>query len=369
MSRFIQLHLLTSYPPANLNRDDLGRPKTAMMGGKERLRISSQCLKRHWRTSDVFQGALAGHIGTRTKEMGPRILEALLAADFKDKDAEKATKAIIAKFGEAEGAAKKFQHKQLVHYSPEEREAVDTLVGLLITEQRQPIDAELDLLRKDHQAVDIAMFGRMLAKNVAYNTEAAVQVAHAITVHEVAIEDDFFSALDDANDSRVDFFAAASHLSAHEPEDAGAGHLGETEFGAGLFYQYLCIDAEQLVKNLGDSGLARKAARALTEAAATVAPSGKQNSFGSRAYASYLLAEAGNRQPRSLSVAFLKPVRESDLLDEAIKVLEDTRARIDAAYGSSTDGQPAIMNVHAGEGTLQDVLDFVANHIPETDHA
>ena len=75
MSRFIQLHLLTAYPPANLNRDDQGSPKTAKMGGYDRLRVSSQCLKRTWRTSDIFKHAMADHIGTRTKEMGLKIYE------------------------------------------------------------------------------------------------------------------------------------------------------------------------------------------------------------------------------------------------------------------------------------------------------
>jgi CRISPR system Cascade subunit CasC len=46
MDKFIQLHILTSFPPANLNRDDLGRPKTAKMGGVDRIRVSSQSLKR-----------------------------------------------------------------------------------------------------------------------------------------------------------------------------------------------------------------------------------------------------------------------------------------------------------------------------------
>ena len=77
MNRFLQLHILTSYPPANLNRDDLGRPKTAMLGGSNRLRVSSQCLKRTWRTSDVFQDALSGGLGIRTKEMGKFIYASL----------------------------------------------------------------------------------------------------------------------------------------------------------------------------------------------------------------------------------------------------------------------------------------------------
>ena len=93
MSRFIQLHLLTSYPPSNLNRDDLGRPKTAMMGGEPRLRISSQSLKRAWRTSDIFKTALENHIGTRTKKMGREIFERLKAKGVKEEDAKAMGKA------------------------------------------------------------------------------------------------------------------------------------------------------------------------------------------------------------------------------------------------------------------------------------
>ena len=88
MSTFIQLHLLTSYPPANLNRDDLGRPKTAVMGGVQRLRVSSQSLKRAWRTSDVFEEALKGHVGIRTKEMGVKIFNQLKGAGVSDKKAK-----------------------------------------------------------------------------------------------------------------------------------------------------------------------------------------------------------------------------------------------------------------------------------------
>ncbi len=87
MCRFIQLHLLTSYPPSNLNRDDLGRPKTARMGGFERLRISSQSLKRAWRKSELFESALAGHIGIRTKLMGKEVFEVLLQNGITEKKA------------------------------------------------------------------------------------------------------------------------------------------------------------------------------------------------------------------------------------------------------------------------------------------
>ena len=53
MNRFLQLHLLTFFPPANLNRDDTGRPKTAVVGGTTRLRLSSQALKRAWRSPSL----------------------------------------------------------------------------------------------------------------------------------------------------------------------------------------------------------------------------------------------------------------------------------------------------------------------------
>ncbi len=275
MSTFIQLHLLTSYPPANLNRDDLGRPKTAVMGGVQRLRVSSQSLKRAWRTSELFKRALDGHIGIRTKEMGSSVvLRRLTEADIPEYDAKNWAQSIAERFGKLKGKGGEIE--QLAHFSPTEVEAVNALTSTLIAERRAPRDDELNaLLRAHHTAADIAMFGRMLAASPSFNTEAATQVAHAVTVHKVAVEDDYFTAVDDLNLGE---------------EDMGAGHIGETEFAAGLFYLYVCVDRDLLLKNLGgDEILTTTTLRALTEAAATVAPTGKQNSFASRAYASYLL--------------------------------------------------------------------------------
>ncbi|MEW6489316.1 MAG: type I-E CRISPR-associated protein Cas7/Cse4/CasC [Thermodesulfobacteriota bacterium] len=350
MSTFIQLHLLTSYPPANLNRDDLGRPKTAVMGGVQRLRVSSQSLKRAWRTSDLFQGALDGHVGTRTKEMGVGVLDRLTAAGIPEGDAKKWAQAIAGRFGKLKAAGEEIE--QLAHFSPAEVSAVETLTTTLIAERRAPRDDELNgLLQAAHTASDIALFGRMLAAAPAKNTEAAAQVAHAITVHKVAVEDDYFTAVDDLNSGA---------------EDVGAGHIGETEFAAGLFYLYVCIDRDLLLENLQDEkDLTRRTLKALAEAAATVAPTGKQNSFASRAYASYILAEKGTRQPRSLSVAFLKPVTGQDMLGGAIKVLEDTRVNMDKVYGALSDVPPCVMNAATGEGSLAELLDFVAEPLPE----
>ncbi len=347
MSRFVQLHLLTSYPPSNLNRDDLGRPKTAMMGGAQRLRVSSQSLKRAWRTSDVFGEGVKGHVGTRTKALGTEVYAALTAKGVKPADALEWAKTIAAVFGSPKNVNKsegRVEIEQLAHISPEERAAVDALVEELAARGKGPEKEELDLLRPGQTAVDIALFGRMLAAAPAYNVEAATQVAHAITVHKVAVEDDFFTAVDDLNKG---------------DEDRGAGHMGETEFGAGLFYLYVCIDRELLRENLqGDSELANRALDALVRSAATVAPSGKQNSFGSRAWASFVLAEKGDHQPRSLSVAFLNPVAGDNMLGAAIDRLNTTRERMDEVYGMSW--QSCAMNAHEGKGSLRELIGFVA---------
>ena len=372
MSRFVQLHLLTSYPPANLNRDDLGRPKTAMMGGEPRLRISSQSLKRAWRTSDVFESALNGHIGTRTKEMGVRIFDSLREKGIKEDKAIKWAKLIAVQFGKPKTTLlnkekktdsdkekikelsreerlkmqlKGLEIEQLAHFSPEEQQLIDDLVNKVIEQdkqQREPESDEIALLCSEHTAADIALFGRMLADSPVYNTEAAAQVAHAITVHPVTVEDDYFTAVDDLNRGE---------------DHVGAGHVGETEFAAGLFYLYICIDKELLIENLSvDKELADKTLGALIESAATVAPTGKQNSFGSRARASYILCETGNQQPRSLSVAFLKPIQKGDMLSAAIKQLCATLENMDKVYGKCADERSS-MNVLKAEGSLETIIE------------
>ena len=342
MTRFVQLHLLTSYPPSNLNRDDLGNPKTARLGGVERLRVSSQSLKRAWRTSELFQQALAGSIGTRTKRLGVETFEALSKAGVAEKQAREWAGQIAKVFG----AVKKdnpLEIEQLVHVAPEERATLNALVATLAQEKRGPSEEELDSLLHAQTAVDIAMFGRMLASKTEHNGEVAVQVAHAIGVHASAIEDDYFTAVDDLNQN--------------EP---GAAHIGESGFAAAVFYQYLCIDRDLLKKNLGsDETLTAKALRALAQAALTVGPSGKQNSYASRAYAHYALAEKGTQQPRSLSLAFVKPVAGADYASEAVDVLERVRDNMDKVYGVCADGRNQF-NVLTGEGSLAELLDFVA---------
>ncbi|MDE9461181.1 type I-E CRISPR-associated protein Cas7/Cse4/CasC [Xenorhabdus bovienii] len=345
MSQFIQLHLLTSYPPANLNRDDIGRPKTARMGGFDRLRISSQSLKRHWRVSDLFQAALAGHLGFRTKRFGLEIYQQLIKADVKEKQAAEWASAIAGVFGKSKKDTP-LEIEQLAHISPTEKAATISLTKQLANENRAPTKEELSLLSKERMAVDIALFGRMLASSPAYNIEAACQVAHAISVHDVMVEDDYFTAVDDLNDGK---------------SDTGSAHIGENGFAAALFYSYICINKTLLMENLaGNDTLVNQAIAALTEAAVKISPSGKQNSFGSRAYASYVLAEKGEYQPRSLSVAFLKPINDEDQAAAAIAALEKQIENFDNVYGDCADARHSI-NTLTGEGSFAELIKFVTN--------
>lgn len=398
MTTFLQLHLLTSYPPACLNRDDLNRPKTAKMGGVDRLRISSQSLKRAWRVSDVFREQLSGETGIRSKELGRKIKEALLtgiplsellkpshrtaASDNQvtEKNANEWAWMIAAEYvnkkgkgGEKEGepdevegddktkkkdkkvaksniSKETLKSEQIVFYSQDEIKALDDLVHVLRENKTQtPTAQQLAQIKikAAPRTTDLAMFGRMLASSPDYNVEAACQVAHAITVHRAAVEDDFFTAVDDLNTRE---------------EDAGSAHLGEQGFGAGLFYQYVCIDCDRLRENLdGDAALAGRAIQALIEAAATVAPTGKQNSFASRAWAYYALAEKGNRQPRALSLAFMKPVREGDMLNEAVSALTSIRDNLDKVYYEGVSLDSRSINATTGDGDFKALKTWAAD--------
>lgn len=357
MTQFIQVHFLTSYPPSNLNRDDLGRPKTAFMGGANRLRISSQSLKRAWRKSDLFETALSGHVGTRTKRMGIDIYNKFIDKGIPEKQAREWAKKMAAVFGKLKSKKNKkngeeetlrdkntdLEIEQLAHFGPKEIQAIDELIDHCVSNNAEPEKEALKSLRKQTRAADIACFGRMLAECPEYNTEAAVQVAHAITTHAVDIEDDYFTAVDDLNCGL---------------EDAGAGHLGETEFAAGLFYGYICIDRDLLKRNLGDDEtLTQKTLASLLECGAKISPTGKQNSFASRAYTSYMLIEKGSQQPRSLAVAFLNPIKEKGLLPDSIEILEKHRGNINQVYGACCDAEKAF-NTLKGEGALSELIDF-----------
>lgn len=317
-----------------------------MVGGSQRLRISSQSLKRAWRTSALFQEALKGKLGIRTKDLGNLVYEKLTKEKVDPERADEIAQRVAGEFGKLKGKKGNDgrQIEQLAHLSAAEVQAVEELIKKAAKGDKLT-DEDFDKLVGDGLGtVDIAMFGRMLAAKPKYNVDAAVQVAHAVTVNKVSVEDDFFTAVDDLNKG---------------DEDRGAGHMGTTEFGSGVFYHYVCINRTQLLKNLnGDEESANKAIDALCRACVQISPTGKQNSFASRARASYLLAERGTQQPRSLAVAFLEAVKGDNILSEAIQRLKDTREKMNDVYGPCCDAERSF-NAVTGEGDLNGVCGFI----------
>ncbi|MCU0425528.1 MAG: type I-E CRISPR-associated protein Cas7/Cse4/CasC [Candidatus Kapabacteria bacterium] len=350
MTRFLQLHFLTSFAASNLNRDDSGSPKNIRIGNTKRLRISSQSLKRAWRTSDTFQQALGGNIGTRTRRLGIKIYEDLIAGGIDEKNAEEIAIKIVGVFTDNEDKKEnKLETKQLFHISPQELQSVNALVAEICASKATPKndDERYKLLRKEHTAADIAAFGRMFASNPEKNSDAAVQVAHAFTVHPATEEDDYFTAVDDLKSK----------------EQSGSGFLGVAYLGAGVYYSYICVDMPLLLENLGGNlDLAERTITALIECASTVAPTGKQNSHASRAYAHYILAEAGHQVPRQLSLAFVQPITSATVVEDSIKALETTEGAFEKMYGACRNAF-ARANFVQQEGSLNEIKNFAQEHI------
>lgn len=364
MTTFVQFHLLTTLGPSNPNRDDQGRPKQAMVGGVPRLRMSSQSVKRALRESSFFALDLKGHIGTRTKQMHDRLREHLTRKGIAEAAATAAATQVAGIFGKLEvqkekDGSERTKATTLAFISPQEWQLAEELAEQAAAGEALPKDKDLKklVLRRADGAVDIAMFGRMLADDADFNRDAAVQVAHAITTHAAQAEEDWYSAVDDLN----------------KAEDTGAGHLGETAFGAGVYYQYVCVNCDLLVENLGgDRELAARGLEALAKALPQTVPAGKQNSFAHHPMAFYMRAEAGPRAPRDLSGAFFTPVERklhelgvNDLQSGSIKALERTAEQIDRCYFDNT-AEPSKTLCTLDEGnttTLAEIVRFAGQAV------
>lgn len=355
MTRFVQLHLLTTYPPSNPNRDDQGRPKQALVGGTPRQRMSSQSIKRAVRECSYFANDLSGHIGTRTKRLYDELRKKLVKEGATERDAVDVAEEIAKVFGKLEAPQKDSPDNKiattLAFISPDEWKLAEDLATKKLAGEDLPKDKDLKklVLRRADGAVDIAMFGRMLADEPSFNRDAAVQISHAITTHRVTVEDDWFSAVDDLKKRGPD------------AEDAGAGHLGEVGFGSGVFYLYACVNFDLLVENLnGDEALAKRGMQSLAKALATATPGGKQNSFAHHPLAAYIRAERGTRQPRDLSGAFFKAITGDDLLRASIQALDQTAKNIDQVYYSGESEAFKVLDMPNGHGSLDEIAEFAS---------
>ncbi len=380
---FLQIHTLTSYPGALLNRDDVGFAKRLPFGGATRTRISSQCLKRHWRTfqgehalSSLHEGQDPVKLSVRSRYTFERfVLAPLLEEGVSAELARASTEAImIAVLGES-AKAKKAKEDAKNEEAPAKGKKkgakkegdegpAPLMTGQITVLGRAEIDfflAEARALAKEAGSadkieeakkkrfskgweknltglrraagLDAALFGRMVTSDNLARADAAVHVAHAFTVHGEHTETDYFAAVDDLLGG------------ADDETQLGSGHIGTTELTSGLFYGYVVVDVAQLVSNLegcdpkswtsADRTLAADVAASLVQLVARVSPGAKKGSTAPYAYASLTLVEAGSAQPRTLANAFMKPVAANhDLLASAYGELAGYVTDVDQVYGS-----------------------------------
>ncbi|WP_285726872.1 type I-E CRISPR-associated protein Cas7/Cse4/CasC [Psychromicrobium xiongbiense] len=328
----IDINVLQTVPPSNLNRDDNGSPKTAVYGGTRRARVSSQAWKRATRLG--FKTRLnPSELGVRTK----RVVE-LLAERIHEKNSgiEKEAALDLAK-KTLESAGVKLSPPRVAKgqtAGPDESGfllflsslQVDHLAGAALeaaasddfaaTLKSLELKKKLDL----NHSVDIALFGRMVADATDLNVDAASQVAHALSVHEVDNEFDYYTAVDD-------------HKAADDAADAGAGMIGTVEFNSSTLYRYATVDANRLMDNLGDVEATKRAVEAFVDSFVTSMPTGKQNTFGNRTLPDAVIVTVRSTQPVNLVGAFEEPVSAPHLKNAAAKLAKYV-GDLSEAYGS-----------------------------------
>lgn len=301
MTLYIDIHVLQSVPPSNINRDEAGSPKTAMYGGTKRARVSSQAWKRAARSD--FAGHLdASQLGVRTKRAVELLSEriAILNPQLdKGVAAERAIAALeAAKLKVKAGRKPKEGEQPLTEYLMFfSNIQLDRLAEVAVAAGEGKIDprAAKKALDEKH-SVDVALFGRMVANDASLNVDAACQVAHALSTHAVATEFDYYTAVDDKNPE----------------EETGAGMIGTIEFDSATLYRYATIDTKALRNNLGNDEATARAVEAFIRSFVTSMPTGKQNTFANRTTPEAVIVMAREDRPVNLVGAFEDPVRATN---------------------------------------------------------
>lgn len=361
--RFLQIHFLTPYSAALLNRDDAGLAKRLPYGGALRTRVSSQCLKRHWRLADdphalaTIDGADAAYRSREIverkvfgdwadgvdEEVAKEIKDALLKVVYGDKGGDKKSRQTLL-LGEVEVAYLTEQAQAMVAEAAGDKKAAKDIAAAWLKDHKANLKA-LSEGAKLPGGLTGALFGRMVTSDPRANIDAAVHVAHAFTVHAEEAESDYFIAADDL---------------ARE-EDTGADTIQETELTSGLFYGYVVVDIPGLLANVGgDAALAGKVLHNLVHLIAEVSPGAKLGSTAPYSRASLMLLEAGDRQPRSLSEAFRKPCPPET--GQAVAALSAHLDALDAAYATGETRRVMTLTNRdvpgAERGTLADLAVF-----------
>ena len=350
---FLQIHFLTSYHATLLNRDDAGLAKRINFGGSPRLRVSSQCQKRHWREWMLNETDLPR--GFRTRHFFSRILRKRLMAEGMDEELAKelishlAEGLLVSARGKKALDQEKLSMEQPVLFGKPEADYFLQLIKDAasrgdVEEAKSYIDKQVKEGKNNFKALmeqagfgnpaagfEGAMFGRFVTSDILARVDAPVHVAHAFTTHILNTEVDFFTVVDDL-----------------AGDETGAAHANDMELGGGIFYGYVVVDVPLLVSNLTgckreewtDQSFdnARSLLSLLIHAAAQVTPGAKLGATAPYARAECVLLEVGKKQPRSLANAFLDPInnrtRGSNPMGLSIEAMAGYIGALDSMYGN-----------------------------------
>ena len=351
----VELHMLQNFAPSCLNRDDTNSPKDCEFGGYRRARISSQCQKRAIRQFFKRVLFLPKHdLADRSKRFIEESLKPRL--EKLGRDSEAAVAVIESALGAVKLASDDRHRTQyLLFLGSRELDALarvihehwDDLVKVARSsdgseaagkssqknksEKQQSVPDEvrkaIRLVFDGGKAVDVAMFGRMLADQASFNIDAACQVAHAISTNKVSMEMDYFTAVDDLQPKESE-------------EGAGAGMIGTVEFNSSCFYRYTNIDLCELRKNLqGDEELTTKTVTAFLRATVEAIPTGKQNTFAAHNPPDFVMAVVRKSGQWNLANAFIQPIRstdKTDLISASAGAFSGYWGRLSRMYGDDT---------------------------------
>ncbi|MFI0818285.1 type I-E CRISPR-associated protein Cas7/Cse4/CasC [Streptomyces sp. NPDC021098] len=375
---FLDVHALQTVPPSNLNRDDTGAPKSAVYGGVPRARVSSQAWKRA--TRGYFKDAQLldpADLGVRTKKVAELLATRIIELDtsIAEADALRLAAAVIeaatgkkleAPERKTRGAkAKAAADEEPVDEAPRSKylmflstRQVDGLAALAVD---GAADITAYLKDKDNKArakqiadtdhsVDIALFGRMVADSTDFNVDAACQVAHAISVHRVENESDYYTAVDDENTEA----------------ESGAGMIGTVDFNSATLYRYASVSIHQLAANLGEgmredqsvTTPVRRAVEAFVHAFIASLPTGKINTFGNHTLPDAVVVTLRTTRPISFVAAFEEPVTAaagSGHLREASARLAAYIPEVEQAYGDEESTRAWVLRVGSTTDKLADV--------------
>ncbi|MGW6926503.1 type I-E CRISPR-associated protein Cas7/Cse4/CasC [Streptomyces sp. NPDC054950] len=329
---FVELHILQSLPPSNINRDDSGTPKQALYGGARRARVSSQAWKRATRM-EFAKAEPPADRATRTKRIAALLAERLAkpAAEggtgVDEAGADRLAAALLEPLGITKSSKKEEQSAYLLFFGKRQLDSFVTLLNgraeelLALPEKKLKEEvAKLSVvstLSSGHPA-EVALFGRMVADLPSLNVDAAVQVAHALSTHAVRTEFDYYTAVDDEN-----------------VEDSGAGMIGTVEFSSSTLYRYAVLGVHQLRENLSSAQAVREAAVRFVDAFVRSMPTGHQNSFAHRTLPHLVLVTVRTDQPVNLVSAFEEPVTgHSGLAAESAARLAGELTAVGQTWGS-----------------------------------